>query len=215
MMPGVYKIENTDNGKLYIGSSKNVSKRLKDHKYNLRRGKHYNIILQRAWDKHGENAFRFLILIRCSKVDKVFFEQRAIDLYDSSVFGYNIVPKARCTVGYSHTEITRAKISASLIGNKRCVGYKHTEEVNRANSLRNIGHHRGLGRKLSDACKRFISELHKGSKRTEETKKKMSIAQKGRTISPEHRKKLSAARKGVPWTENRWAAQEKWRKSHV
>jgi len=37
----------------YIGSTKNLKRRLKNHKYHLRKGTHVNSILQRAYDKYG------------------------------------------------------------------------------------------------------------------------------------------------------------------
>ena len=38
--PGVYIIVNMDNQKVYIGSTRNICKRLKAHLYSLKKGKH-------------------------------------------------------------------------------------------------------------------------------------------------------------------------------
>ena len=54
---GVYQIKNTLNGKAYIGSSKNIKRRLGIHRSMLRRGTHRNPHLQNAWNKYGESAF--------------------------------------------------------------------------------------------------------------------------------------------------------------
>ena len=51
MNSGVYQILNVTTNKRYIGSSKNIVKRLKDHIKSLHSGKHHSILLQRAWNK--------------------------------------------------------------------------------------------------------------------------------------------------------------------
>ena len=58
---GIYKITNNVNGKFYIGSSQNISRRWYDHKRELRIQKHHNKYLQRAWNKYGEENFSFEI----------------------------------------------------------------------------------------------------------------------------------------------------------
>lgn len=79
MKIGIYKIINIKNNKFYIGSSKNLEKRWKIHLSNLKRNKHVNCILQRAWNKYGEDSFIFQIVEDCS-VEKLFErEQYYID----------------------------------------------------------------------------------------------------------------------------------------
>jgi len=76
---GIYKIINQINGNFYIGSSKNLKKRWKHHKYQLNRKKHINIILQRSWDKYKEENFEFDIIEYCNQ-DKLFeIEQIYLD----------------------------------------------------------------------------------------------------------------------------------------
>ena len=53
IMHGVYQIKNLINGKLYIGSSIDVDKRLKSHFSALDKGCHNNAYLQNAWNKYG------------------------------------------------------------------------------------------------------------------------------------------------------------------
>ena len=62
---GIYCIENTVNGKKYIGLSRNIEQRWNEHRSKLRRGKHGNIYLQRAWNNYGEDAFRFYVVEVC------------------------------------------------------------------------------------------------------------------------------------------------------
>lgn len=62
---GIYKIINKVNGKYYVGSSKNIIKRLKEHRTRLNNKNHQNIHLQRAWHKYGHSAFIFNIVKGC------------------------------------------------------------------------------------------------------------------------------------------------------
>ncbi len=57
----IYKILNKVNGKFYIGSTKNFKRRKGDHIWALNKNEHYNILLQRSWNKYGSDAFIFLI----------------------------------------------------------------------------------------------------------------------------------------------------------
>lgn len=62
MNSGIYKIINSINGKIYIGSSSNLSRRFTQHKSALFKGKHSNKYLQRSWIKHGPQAFFFVVI---------------------------------------------------------------------------------------------------------------------------------------------------------
>ena len=58
---GIYKII-CINDKFYIGSSVNIEGRLKYHIRFLKRNKHTNKRLQKAWNEYGEKNFRFEIV---------------------------------------------------------------------------------------------------------------------------------------------------------
>ena len=63
-MMGVYAICNLFDGRAtaYIGSSKDIERRWRDHVALLRSGRHPNPYLQAAWDKYGEAAFEFYVI---------------------------------------------------------------------------------------------------------------------------------------------------------
>ena len=109
---GIYEILCIPTGKRYIGSAIDLRCRLRDHRAYLRRSNHHNRYLQRAWNKYGENKFVFRILLYCHKADLIFYEQRAIDLYQvfDSKQGYNLSPTAGSQLGYKHYESTKKKI---------------------------------------------------------------------------------------------------------
>lgn len=55
---GVYVLENVLNGKIYVGSSKNIARRIYEHFKDLKGGRHHSIHLQRAWNLYGETSFK-------------------------------------------------------------------------------------------------------------------------------------------------------------
>ena len=64
---GVYQIRNIINNQIYIGSSKNIQKRWKQHIKALCENKHDNIFLQNDWNNYGEDCFEFTILEFCEE----------------------------------------------------------------------------------------------------------------------------------------------------
>jgi len=62
---GVYKIINTRNGRYYIGSSADISGRLRQHFKELSSGRHHNAPLQKDYDEHGLTCFDFKIIKAC------------------------------------------------------------------------------------------------------------------------------------------------------
>ena len=90
---GVYKIQNNINGKIYVGSSIHLSKRINDHLTMLRANKHENNYLQNAYNKYGKKNFTVEILeYGINKEDVRTKEQKWIDELDlcNPDNGYNI-----------------------------------------------------------------------------------------------------------------------------
>lgn len=113
----IYAIKNTENGKIYIGSTNNMTKRFKKHKSELRGNKHYNEYLQRAFNKYGENSLDFIILTTCGEHQLVKKEIEYIQKYHAldSNYGYNLIlPREASTRNIS--EEYRKKISDSKKG---------------------------------------------------------------------------------------------------
>lgn len=90
MTCGIYKIENIENNKSYIGSSKDIEGRWKRHNYELSRDKHHSLKLQRAWNKaNNPTMFLFTIIEECEQSQLLTKEQYWIDSYNSYYKGYN------------------------------------------------------------------------------------------------------------------------------
>lgn len=88
----IYYIKNINNNKLYIGSTRNVLSRLKNHLYELQSATHSAANLQIDYLKHGWNVFEFDI-IEIVKDKKLLNEKENhyINTYNTldSSFGYN------------------------------------------------------------------------------------------------------------------------------
>ena len=91
MIIGIYKIINTYNGNCYVGSSKNIDRRWNEHLKKLTTNNHQNVILQRAWNKYGENNFKFEVVEVCDL--NVLLERE--NFYLSKNPEYNIVKVAK------------------------------------------------------------------------------------------------------------------------
>lgn len=174
-MSGIYKITNLVNGKIYIGSAKDIPNRWRVHKSDLSLQKHGSITLQRSWNLHGEKAFKFEFIEHVANITKlVEREQHWLDLlkpYDLNI-GYNILKIAGSRLGSKHTEEFKAKRSALYKGRKQS---------------------------LDIVAKRVASNT--GKKRTEETKAKMSAWQKGSKLSDSHKENLSKSHMGHKQSE--------------
>lgn len=110
---GVYQILNKVNGKRYVGSSVDVSKRWREHRNSLHRGEHANLHLQRAWALYT-GQFAFSVLEYVPEPERLTErEQHYIDTLRPE---YNIAPVAGSTLGKACAENTKAKISLALTG---------------------------------------------------------------------------------------------------
>jgi hypothetical protein len=114
---GIYRWVNLINGKTYIGSGLNVSNRL-SHYFSAKFMETYlktgKSAIYSALIKHGCYNFSLEILEFCSVENLIQREQYFIDTLKPE---YNICKTAGSTLGKTHSEETRANISASLIGN--------------------------------------------------------------------------------------------------
>ena len=183
MKSGVYLIKNIANNKVYVGSSINVDKRWKDHKWYLKEGKHHSCHLQSAWDKYGEQSFTFEIIQEVLIPEHLLaYEQVYLDYYKSyeGDKGYNICKVAGSPLGMKHTEEARKKISEIHKG--KIVSKETRKKLSEINK----------GKKLNEEHKKKLIEANKGKNRSEEARKKMSEATKGRKHTKETKQKIKS-----------------------
>lgn len=91
-MVGIYKIQNLINGKSYIGQSKNIKRRWKDHccSANNPTDHNYNNPLYRSIRKYGIENFSFEVIEECLVSELNDKERFYIQKYDSFFNGYNL-----------------------------------------------------------------------------------------------------------------------------
>lgn len=168
---GVYAIQNTVSHRQYVGSSQTVRCRWALHRSQLRRGVHHCKWLQRAWTKHGEECFRFVML-----------ETAPIEaLFERETF---------------HMERCRAETgiynSAPVAGT--CRGVKlgpHSPE-----HRRKIGDAQ-RGKAVGEYSRRRASEVHKGKTISAAHRAAISAHLRTRVASAETRAKLSEAARAI------------------
>lgn len=178
-MRGIYIIKNKVNKKLYLGKTIHIEKRRKEHLNRLRRGKHENKYLQRAFNKYGEQNFIFDVLIKDNSLTDDELDSleimyiRLFNLKDSN-YGYNLT-----------------------YGGGGSVGYKATEEQRRKRSIKSKGKNNPFyGKKISKEQREKMNDGIRKVTKTKEYREKMSIVMKGRVFTEEHSKNKSLAQMG-------------------
>ena len=144
---GIYRYLNVVNGKSYVGRSNNLSHRHIEHLSLLRRGVEPCVLLNKAWQKYGEENFRYEILCYCDEDELNDREIEFIEKYDSFRNGYNCTEGGDGVLGYKHTDAAKEKIGSHF-----------------------------RGKTLSDEHRRKMSESQKGRPLTEDHKVALSSA---------------------------------------
>jgi len=108
-MTGIYKITNLNNAKFYIGRSKHIEKRWKQH-FDKSYGAEHSVEFQNDIDTYGKDGFAFEVLEECNEELLNEREKQYIaklkPQYNTIYDGHIVSPE------------TRAKISRKLTGRK-------------------------------------------------------------------------------------------------
>jgi len=168
---GIYKLTHKDSGKVYIGQSKHLKRRLNEHKRceNSEDKKGSQSVVRRAIKKYSFDAFDFEIILYCQEGEYMnMMETKLIQFYDC------LVPK-----GYNVRDG----------GNKVFMSEEGRKRISKANSGRIVSEETRL--KLSESGK----EHYLNNPRSDEWNQKLSIASTGKKKSEEHILKISERRK--------------------
>lgn len=176
---GIYLWENKLNGKIYIGSSIDLKRRLTTY-YNFNHlNKNLTRYINNALLKDGHFVFSLYILEYCSdKKDLINREQYYFDLLNPT---YNICKTAGSTLGRLHTDESKEKISGSKLStnvkdDNHFYGKNHSEEAREKMAKSK------LSTVLSVEVKEKISATLSGRKFTEEHKTNLSLSKKNRKM---------------------------------
>lgn len=187
----IYKIRNVTNDHYYVGSTVDSRKRFWAHRKALRAGTHDCVHLQRAWNKYGEDCFRFEVIEQLDSKEALYpAEQRWLDVHFGRTYCYNVAAHADSPMRDASPEMrahlaTKTKEWLAREGHPR-LGYKCTPEEIAHSAERRRGKAAGA------------EHYRYGNTVSDETKAKISAAQKGvpkapgRKVSPEGLAKIRA-----------------------
>lgn len=174
---GIYMFSNKITGDTYVGQSIYLSNRFK-HYFNISYLKSKDgFRISRAILKYGYSNFSITILEYCNKSDLL---ERELYYFYKLEPQYNVLKIAGSSLGFNHSEETKAKISKSLKGiyvNEKSAlfGRLHNEETKVLMSLKKAGVNNPLfGKTHSEDTKHLMREKALGRKHSCETKLKMS-----------------------------------------
>ena len=128
---GIYQITSICNGRIYIGSSKNLEQRKKNHFRCLKYNRHENNKLQRAYNKYGVDNFTFEVLLYCTPDNCLLYEQFCLDNLNP-YFNINrtaFKPPSRKNKTWKNTDTHRQNCkTAALLREKENLIKKFEEE---------------------------------------------------------------------------------------
>lgn len=198
-MIGIYQITNLKSGKMYIGQSVDIDKRIHDHIYELSNNVHSNRYLQAAWNKYGKSNFVFSVLQETSEEELTAAEKYWVDYYGGyeSDYLYNLRepgPKGKLSADALRklSESQKKLREDPEFCKKLSEGAKRswTEERRQAWSRQLTG--RELSEKHIESL-RAAAKRKQGIPRPAKVKQKISNTLKGHAVSDETREKLRQA----------------------
>lgn len=186
----IYCITNKIDGKVYIGLTTDLTKRLAKHFSEARNGRGYR--LHEAIRMYGEINFETSVLCYCASLEEALQKEiEYVSLFDSNANGYNATLGGN-TSPYNteeSLESMKVKVSRALTGRTLC---EQTKQKIRDSAL---------GRRHTDESKEKMSKSRKGKALSEKNKLGISIALKGRVLTEEQKQNIreaAIAARGVP-----------------
>jgi group I intron endonuclease len=127
--PGIYQIRCKVSNTIYVGGTKNIKKRFKEHMSALRNKTHHNTHLQRSYMKYGKNAFEYCVLEECCATDVFNIEQHHLDhIFYNNIPRYNTDKTAKGDMSYA-TKQTRKKLS--ICNKHKIVSTEQREKISK------------------------------------------------------------------------------------
>ena len=183
----IYAIINIVDDKHYIGQTSDKEFRWSEHRKQLKGFYHHSILLQRAWCKHGEHNFIFVVLETLT--DASLLNDR--EMYWGKLLKpeYNIAPLGGSMRGYKHTEEAKQNMSDAH------KGYKASDETRRKMSEKRKGNKFAAGQKQSAEHIEARAKVIRGVPKSAEHKAKIAAGNIGKRTSEETKKRQSEAAK--------------------
>jgi group I intron endonuclease len=202
---GIYAIRHIKNGKCYVGSAVSFKVRWKGHRTNLRAGKHHSQKLQRAWEKHGQEMFEFVVLEHINDPATLLErEQHWMDSLNAHRGGYNVSPVAGSVLGIKHSDAMKEKMREIRAANPITPEQHAKMAEARRNSEKFMSHVQqlglsGKGRTHSDEAKAKIAEASRRMMADPERREAVKKSSTGRRHTPDAIEKMRKAPRRKGW----------------
>ena len=216
---GIYMIRCLSDGRIYVGQSRRIRGRWRDHLKELAAGRGCPK-LQKAWDSLGSEAFEFKVLEVVPEPGQLCErEQYYIDTLGAFSEGFNTLPKAGSFEGYTPDAEARAKIG---------VATKKRLQENPGHQPRMVAASKVSGYQTTSSHRQKIVDAQKGVSRkplSVEHREAISNAKRGRApiaaieakrgshLSKEAKRKIGDANRGRKWSEEQHEERSHYRHS--
>jgi group I intron endonuclease len=204
--PVIYTITCVVNHRFYVGSTVDTRERFRTHRSKLRQGAHHCKPLQAAWNKYGEDCFKFVVTVHVEdETELEAVEDAFLAEHVGQKYCYNTGRSAKApwrgaakedhpSYGVARSTESKERASRATLELYKNPDYQprrgraHSEAVRAKISAKMqqvLAEGRGGKFIPSEATRRLMSESLKGNQNA-----------KGHVRTEEHRRKLSEANKG-------------------
>jgi group I intron endonuclease len=167
-MHHIYIITNIITSKQYVGLTKNLESRWKQHRKMNGSAKYLHASIK----KHGIESFLFTHIADAFTLESAQTIERVLISERNTKFphGYNLTDGGEGIIGFVFSEESKQKMRNSAKGQTR------SKESNEKRRIAMLGNKHGLGKKHTEEHKMKIGIASTGKKHTEEAKAKMKAA---------------------------------------
>ena len=125
---GIYALSFLGSTRFYVGSAKNIRRRLVSHLHQLRKGRHHAVALQRAANKYGLDNLTITVLEAIADPELLVLKEQ---IWIDRIWGKHLngSPSAQSRLGMKMPDSAKMAISQSLKGNKFRSGIPHDQET--------------------------------------------------------------------------------------
>lgn len=177
-----YILRHVASGKIYVGSAKNINKRMYDHEYDLKNKRHKNKTLESLYYQAPE--FQFYFVLVNTREEAFDLEQWCSDKYRNSGLLVNVTIDVRSPfLGFVKSNEHKLKIGLANLGKTRTP--EQIEQIKK----------RMLERFQDPTYKEKHSKINIGRKLTPEVIEKIRLSKLGKSQSPETIEKMRQSRK--------------------
>jgi group I intron endonuclease len=192
---GIYKIT-SPSGKIYIGQSRNIKRRLNDY---INNRCYEQLLIYRSINKYGWNMHKFEVIHECTEPELNYLEKYYIKFYDTfdTKHGMNL------TSGGDHIKLSKESLRKISDSSKnRIVSQETRDKFSKIHKWK----------KISKEHKSSLRKFHLGKKHTKESIEKMRIIKLNKKPSNETKEKLRIVNTGKKRSD---ITKEKIRKSKL